>query len=338
MIPNQWYAVLESREVPRGRPVGVTRFSEKLVFWRDERGGVSCLRDRCPHRGVALSQGAVRGHTLECPFHGFRFDSSGRCQLIPANGRNTPVPKAFQAFRYPTHEEHGFIFVWWGQPRDDLPTPRFFADIDDTFVYATVRDPWRTHYSRVIENQLDVAHVPFLHANTIGRGGRTLVDGPLTEWIADDVLRVYTLNRVDDGTPPRKPGEVSRPNKPFYLEFIFPNLWQNHIGDDLRVVAAFAPVDEEHTLLYLRFYQRFVKAPLLRDLIAWLAMPYNLYIAHQDRRVVERELPKRSGLRIDEKLIQADQPIIAYRRRRQELIDAATSRGSPIVAASSAGS
>ncbi len=46
------------------------------------------------------------------------------------------------------------------------------------------------------------------------------------------------------------------PDKPFHLEFIFPNLWQNWISDKVRVVAAFAPVDDENTMLYLRFYQK----------------------------------------------------------------------------------
>ncbi len=51
MIPNQWYAILESNDVPHGRPVGVTRMGEKLVGWRDSRGAVSIMADLCPHRG-----------------------------------------------------------------------------------------------------------------------------------------------------------------------------------------------------------------------------------------------------------------------------------------------
>jgi phenylpropionate dioxygenase-like ring-hydroxylating dioxygenase large terminal subunit len=110
------------------------------------------------------------------------------------------------------------------------------------------------------------------------------------------------------------------PARDFHLAFIFPNLWQNYIGDDNRVLAAFVPIDDEHSLLYLRFYQRFVRLPLLRDLLNWAAMPFNRYIAHQDRRVVVTQRPKPSALRMDEQLIQADRPIIEYRRRRAELI------------------
>jgi phenylpropionate dioxygenase-like ring-hydroxylating dioxygenase large terminal subunit len=70
MIRNQWYAVLESKEVGR-KPVGVTRMGEKLVFWRDGRGEIHCAVDRCPHRGVALSIGKLENDHLQCPFHGF---------------------------------------------------------------------------------------------------------------------------------------------------------------------------------------------------------------------------------------------------------------------------
>jgi phenylpropionate dioxygenase-like ring-hydroxylating dioxygenase large terminal subunit len=323
MIPNQWYVLLESKQV-KDRPVGVTRLGEKLVFWRDGTGRVSCLRDRCPHRGVELSLGKVVDGHIQCPFHGFEYDASGRAVLIPANGRDTPVPKAIRAESYPTHEAHGFIWVWWGDdPPGDLAPARFFDDLDASFTYKTVYDPWRAHYARVIENQLDVVHLPFIHHNTIGRGGRTVVDGPALEWLDDDRFYLYVYNRVDDGTPPRRASELPVPEPSgFRLEFIFPNLWQNRLGDDARIVAAFVPVDGEHTLLYLRFYQRFVTVPLLRDLVSWAAMPFNLQVAHQDRRVVETHQPPSPGLRIGEKLIQGDRPVVEYRRRREALIEA----------------
>jgi hypothetical protein len=87
-------------------------------------------------------------------------------------------------------------------------------------------------------------------------------------------------------------------------------------------VVAFAPVDDEHTVLYLRFYQNFMRTPGVRTVLNRLSMFYNAYIVHQDRRVVVTQRPYRSDLRMGEKLIPGDNPIIAYRRRRQELIEA----------------
>jgi phenylpropionate dioxygenase-like ring-hydroxylating dioxygenase large terminal subunit len=325
MIRSQYYIVLDSSQV-KNRPVGVTRLGERLVFWRDPSGRVHCARDKCVHRGAALSKGQVLHGHLQCPFHGLEYDASGRVVLIPANGRNTPVPAQFRVLTYPTYEANGFIWIWWGEnPPTDLPAPRFFDDIDDRFSYAQVRDPWQAHYSRAIENQLDVVHLPFVHHNTIGAGGQTLVEGPVTQWLDENRLRVYPMNRVDDGTPPRKAQELQLSQDRFHLEFVFPNLWQNHLSDSARIVVAFVPVDIEHTILYLRFYQSSVRIPLLRDVFNALAMPFNRLIAHQDRRVVQTQVPKPSGLSTGEKLIQGDRPIAEYRRRRQELIEASHS-------------
>ena len=137
-------------------------------------------------------------------------------------------------------------------------------------------------------------HVPFIHHNTIGRGNRTVMDGPWVEWQDPDRFFVYTWMRLDDGTPARGADEMARPEKPFHLEFIFPNLWQNWISAKVRVVAAFAPVDDENTVLYLRFYQNFMRTPGVRSLINRSAMIFNTIVAHQDRRVVVTQRPMRS--------------------------------------------
>jgi phenylpropionate dioxygenase-like ring-hydroxylating dioxygenase large terminal subunit len=320
MIRNQWYILLDSDEV-KDKPVGVTRMGEKMVFWRNRAGKVTCAIDKCPHRSIQLSLGTLVDDHLQCPFHGLEYDSSGQCVLLPANGRNGIVPAILRAQVYPTYEAHGYIWVWWGEnPLTDLEPPTFFDNLDDSFYCASAHDPWEAHYSRVIENQLDVVHLPFIHRTTIGRGHRTLVDGPLIEWKGDKLLCIYVFNRVDDGTPPRKPSELSsKTATSVHLEFIMPNLWQNYISPDVRIVAAFVPVDQSHTLLYLRFYQRFLAIPVLGKLAAKLAMPFNIYIAHQDRRVVVTHQPQPSGLKIGEALFQGDLPIIEYRRKREAL-------------------
>ncbi|MCJ8282039.1 MAG: Rieske (2Fe-2S) protein, partial [Rivularia sp. ALOHA_DT_140] len=47
MIPNQWYAVIESKKISSKKPLGLRRFGEKIVLWRNERGEVVCFPDRC---------------------------------------------------------------------------------------------------------------------------------------------------------------------------------------------------------------------------------------------------------------------------------------------------
>ncbi len=318
MIRNQWYAILNSGEVPRGRAVCVTRMGEKLALWRSASGEVGCVHDRCAHRGASLGAGSVHDGHIACPFHGFEYDESGRCQHIPANSASQPVPERFQVGAYPVRDAHGVIWLWWGEVLGAYPPLPFFSDLDDSFSYGTNIRHWPVHYSRVVENQLDAMHLPFVHRSTIGRGGRTVVDGPVVKWVGDE-MRVWVSNRVDDDGPALSARELPEPKGPARLLFRFPNVWQNRISDDVRVVALFVPVDDENSLLYLRFYQRVVRVPLLRDLICYAAMPFNRLVAEQDRRVVATQRPLATSLHMNENLVQGDRPIVEYRRRREHL-------------------
>lgn len=320
MIRNHWYAILSSRELGT-RPLGCLRMGERLVLWRDRGGKPVCQVDRCAHRGASLARGILteEGARIRCPFHGLEYDSTGRCTLIPANGRTAPVPEGFRLKTYPARDLHGFIWIFWAEAGvEPEGEPRWFEDIPEDMAYSSVADPWANHYSRAIENQLDMAHLPFVHHNTIGRGGATVVDGPGILH-REGGFFVYTYNRRDDGRPRRGTEEVAVPNpdKPFKLEFLFPNVWENYIGEKVRVLAAFAPVDGENAILYLRFYQSFLRLPLLRGIVLSLGTRLNLLIAHQDRRVVETQLPKAYGGGT-ELLFPGDRAIMEYRKMREE--------------------
>jgi phenylpropionate dioxygenase-like ring-hydroxylating dioxygenase large terminal subunit len=324
MIPNQWYAILESNEIKKGKIIGVTRMGEKLVAWRDAKGELAVMADKCPHRGVALSVGRLVGDCIQCPFHGFEFDTSGICKLVPANGKNAEPLKALHIRSYHVREEHGFVYIWWGEPRSEYPPVPWFESIPDTMVYSTLKDHWAAHYSRAIENQLDVVHLPFIHHNTIGRGNRTLVNGPIAtqeiKWQGDHLINLWVYNEVDEGQKPKKSSELPKPERRPFLQFRFGNIWQNWIADDLRIVAAFAPIDNENTLMYLRYYHT-VHIPGLRQIVGWLGDLANLVIERQDRRVVITQRPYRSDLGIGEILIPGDNPVVLYRKIRRTLIE-----------------
>jgi len=320
MIYNQWYAVLESRELKRGKPLKIKRFNEFMAIWRDEENSVCCISDRCCHRGVSLSCGKLKDGKLECPFHGFLYDKTGTVKSIPANGRNKPVPESMKVKAWKTFEGHGFIWMWWGDEAKALSEPFFFSDLNG-FSYSGFKDHWSVHYSRAIENQLDVVHLPFVHRTTIGKGNKTLVHGPVVIR-EDDMLSFYVWNVVDDGnTVPLKPDEINDFKKLPHLSFHYPNIWQNYISDKLRVFAAFVPVDEENTIIYIRYYQDLIRIPVLEWLFSYLGKISSIIILRQDKRVVITQLPKKTAVKMDERLIMGDKPIIEYRKHRQDLID-----------------
>jgi len=316
MIKNQWYGILDAKEIKNGKPIGVTRLGEKLVLWRSENGEINCIFDKCCHRGASLSAGKVMHDSVKCPFHGFTYDGSGKVIEIPANGKNTPVPDRYKVNAYAVKEMYGFIWLWYGDNSDELPEIPFFEYLRQGFSYGEFSEMWPVHYTRAIENQLDVVHLPFVHTNSIGRGNKTLVNGPVVKW-QDNRMTFYVHNVVDDGhSKPLKPQEIENYKDYFSLEFQMPNIWQNKISSDVRIVAVFAPIDDEHTFIYLRFYQKFMKLPVLKQIVNRFSNISNRYILHQDRHVVLTQKPIKTELRMDENLIQGDLPIIEYRKRR----------------------
>ena len=318
MIQSQWYAVLSSKQVKKNKMIGVTRLSQKLVFWRDNADEVHCIFDQCCHRGASLCSGKLVENHVECPFHGFLYDGSGKVTRIPANGKQAPVAEIYRVNAYHARDAYGLIWVWYGDDHADLPEIPFFEELKTGFTYGEISENWNVHYTRAIENQLDVVHLPFVHKTTIGRGNKTLVNGPVAKW-NENRLTFYVKNELDQGQRPEKPNEIENYEKLFHLQLQMPNIWQNIIGDKVRVFAAFAPVDEENTHIYLRFYQGFIRVPVLRHIVNAISAVMNSVILHQDRRVVLTQLPKKSEFKMKENLVQGDLPILEFRKRRDQL-------------------
>lgn len=318
MIYNQWYAVLPSKAVSKDQVIGVRRMNLNLALFRSEDGKLGCVADQCTHRGAALSKGKVKGNCVECPFHGIQFDAEGKCMLIPANGRASKADiSRYNVKHYLVREHAGIIYLWYGdEAKVTEKLPFFEADVDDTWAYSEMEDHWNSHYSRCIENQLDVVHLPFIHHNTIGRGNKTIVNGPKIE-LFEGGLRTSASNAVDEGQTPKSAAECTI--KTTYLEFRYPNLWMNHISDKMKVIIYFAPVDDENTILYIRFYSKVAGNHPTDAFVAWLGKFGNRIIERQDKRIVITQRPKASSYRSQEKLLAGDSPIIQYRRIRDEL-------------------
>ncbi len=318
MINNQWYAVLSSGEIRAGQVLGARRFGKDLVFFRTSTGEIGCFDNRCAHRKASLAKGVVCDDHIKCPFHGFEYDSTGKCVYVPSEGRTSELDfSRFQLIRYPVRETGDIIFVWYGEGEPDHEPDFFEVIIDPRYSYDQINDTWNVQYSRVIENQLDVSHLAFVHHNTIGRGNKTLCNGPRVVWLDDNTLQTSANNEVDTGQKPKSADESVI--KSTNLTFKFPNMWLNHVTDKIMIFAYFVPVDEEHAIICLRFYNRITGFKCIDSLIAKIGSVANKIVERQDKRIVETQEPKKSELYTYESLVAADLPIIEYRNRRNKL-------------------
>jgi phenylpropionate dioxygenase-like ring-hydroxylating dioxygenase large terminal subunit len=298
VIQNRWYAVIASSELGAERPIGRRRFGIDVVFWRDGDGRVAVAADRCPHRRAKLSLGRVKKGCVECPFHGFTFDSEGACRSIPAHP-DRPIPRAMRLETATVREAHGYVWLWTGPaqaPDDPIP---FFDFEGFSRAGSEHTEPVEVHYTLAIENQLDFAHLPFVHASTIGR---SMPPGPMNVRTEVDGDRIRAWLDGEDT----------------FLELLGPNIWRLRISASLYQQIAFVPVDEGRMIYYARTYQRVVTVPGLDWVFGAFQRAVNPFILRQDSRVVEAIPNGETRLRdMGEVLVPSDAAIIAYRRWRE---------------------
>jgi nitrite reductase/ring-hydroxylating ferredoxin subunit len=115
-----WYPMALSNGLEPGRSAGTRVFDRELCIWRDADGVAHAWEDRCPHRGMRLSFGFVRGNHIACLYHGWQYDTNGQCRLIPAHPA-LDVPSTICVPTYPCVERLGMVWIY--SDRDVAATP-----------------------------------------------------------------------------------------------------------------------------------------------------------------------------------------------------------------------
>jgi nitrite reductase/ring-hydroxylating ferredoxin subunit len=105
-----WHAVSGISDLPEGGARAVTLLGEDIAIWRGENGSAQAWRNQCPHRGMRLSFGQVRGDRLSCRYHGWQYDEAGQCKFMPAHRSMTP-PATICVPSYGCREANGLIWV-----------------------------------------------------------------------------------------------------------------------------------------------------------------------------------------------------------------------------------
>jgi phenylpropionate dioxygenase-like ring-hydroxylating dioxygenase large terminal subunit len=165
VLSNDWHVVAWAKDLGEGQVMRARLMGEELVLWR-KNGQVMAWQDLCMHRGSRLSLGWVKDDCLVCPYHGWTYNTDGRCVKMPAHPEQTPPAKAVVK-TYQACEGYGAIWVSLGSPHKGLPP---FPEWDDDSYRKVACGPYSVNASgpRVIENFLDVAHFPFVHEGYLG--------------------------------------------------------------------------------------------------------------------------------------------------------------------------
>ena len=297
-----WTPVLLRRRVGL-RPVRVVVAGEPIVLFRDGRGGLGALLDRCPHRGVALSLGRVTSDgTLECPFHGWRFDVSGANRATPLNP--DARCETLGAAALPVREIGDLIWVYTRRHAKDVAEPIVPESLTDPRLTRTyVERDWACHWTRAMENMLDSPHLPFVHRRTIGRAYRRAMTP--TSRMDIDWMETEFGGRARASLDGAESGG--------FLEFYRPNIMVLHItipGRRLLIHALVVPAAAGRTRLFVVGARDFARWPVLEPLFRWM----NGRIADEDKAVVESSGPDEVPPAGEEHSVGSDRATLQFRR------------------------
>ena len=182
-LRNSWYVAAWDHEVTRQRMLRRTLLGDPVMFYRTESGSPVALEDRCCHRHAPLSRGRLVGDAVECPYHGFTYDASGACILVP--GQAT-IPPGARVRSFPVVERYHWIWIWMGDPK--LADPDKIEDFhwmdDPEWRFGGERLELKANYVLLVENLLDLSHLSYVHPTTLG-----------TEKVAQTPMKAERLNR-----------------------------------------------------------------------------------------------------------------------------------------------
>ena len=258
LLRRYWMPVACASELTDDKPTKRVRLlGESLVLFKDGKGRIGLIPERCPHRHASLYHGFIEEEGLRCPYHGWVFNVQGECIEQPYERAGGPLMQQACMRSYPVQQLAGLLFAYLG-PEPAPLLPRWETLVRKDGVRDIVVLPIHHHnWLQAQENSHDPTHVVWLHARMYERA---LKDRPeeMKKWAPDLAYFGrpiesfdFELCREEAWTGIRKVRSYGgdRPEKEAGHPAIFPNILiapqQRFITTHFRV-----PMDDTHTAIY----------------------------------------------------------------------------------------
>lgn len=323
LLRDLWYFALPSASVRPGALERRIIMGEPVAFARASDGRVSAIRDICPHRGVPLSAGKMKGDEVECPYHGWRFGMDGACTAIPSLIDGQQVDRSrIRVASYPVSEANGMIWIFMAreEARNEPPPPPpvlpLAADARPRLIEAQ-RFPCAVDHAVI--GLMDPAHGPFVHNSWWWRGK--------TKPYAKE--KKFVPSELGFTMVPHAPSSNSLLYKILggglqtEISFRLPGLRVEHIKAGTRGevvgVTTVTPLSETETEVTQTFFWTLPWLSLLKPILTPIAKTF----LGQDRDMV---VLQQEGLRFNPNLMlirDADVLAMWYQRLKKEWADAA---------------
>jgi 5,5'-dehydrodivanillate O-demethylase len=243
LLRRYWHPVAVSRDLTEKNPTIFVRIlGEDLVLFRDKKGRVGLLQDRCPHRGASLLYGRVEERGIACAYHGWLFDTEGNCLESPAEPAESKFHLTVRHKAYPVQKFIGLYWTYMG-PKPAPLIPRYDVWVrKDGRRRIVVQPQLDCNWFQAMENSVDPSHLQILHQALIA-GKRPITN--TTRGLTDDVEK-FEFYEVPYGIMKKrvyKNGAVDE------HPLVFPNILRQSNATQIRV-----SMDDTHTrIFFVRF-------------------------------------------------------------------------------------
>jgi phenylpropionate dioxygenase-like ring-hydroxylating dioxygenase large terminal subunit len=225
-----WHCLGLTETFRDGSPHEIAAFGTTLVVFASESDGeLHVLDGFCRHMGGNLSKGTIKGDSIACPFHDWRWGGNGKCTAIPYARR---VPRVARTKSWPTLERNGQLFVWHdpqgSQPTDAVTIP----EIEGYGTPEWTAWTWNSllvegsHCREIVDNVVDMAHFFYVHY-AFPRYFKNVFEGH----IATQYMRSTPRQDIIVGTSYDDPNSTLRSDASYFgPSYMIDKLWSEANG------------------------------------------------------------------------------------------------------------
>ena len=291
ILRKYWYAVMPLSTLADG-PKPFKLLGEDIVVFLDGEGQPAALKDRCCHRTARLSKGWCKDGNIQCGYHGWTYDRTGRVVSIPQFDADRAIPPDYKTTAYHCTARYGYAWVALDEPVADIPkVPEF--DQPGWRTIFQFYETWKTSPMRALENSIDNSHFSFVHRATFGVASQPK---PSKYELVDTDTGFYAETLIP-ATNPVKYHQVSGVSDPvttrhmrnaYFLPFsrrldIEYPATDTHAGRRHIIINCFTPIDDEHIQLCQWLYRNDTE----EDCPAQMLIDFDEVITREDKDILE---------------------------------------------------
>jgi len=258
LMRHYWLPAMQSGElVAGGAPVRLLMLGEPLVAWRSPSGEVGVMDHRCPHRNASLFFGRNEAGGLRCIYHGWQFDTAGRCVDVPNVPRGDDFKARVKTTAYQAHERHGIVWVYMGDAAHTPPVPKIEvmeAEPGDLEIEFAQRE---CNWLQALEGDIDTSHLGFLHVGNV-EPDDLLPDDPMRHVVANRAPQLEAADAPWGTTYCATKRTAGGARYLRYANFMFPCWTQAPQGqfENNLFARAWVPMDDTHTMSITLLWKR----------------------------------------------------------------------------------